>query len=165
VVSPGESGKIMSANEGYIIRECRKCGAKNRIPESRIREKAFCGKCHAPIYSLIYEKAYGQPTTAHEGNFKSEVLSCKSPVLVDFWASGCGYCRIMSPILDAIAMKYVGRIKVVKVNVEENPSIAAHYRISSIPSLLFFKNGTVRETLQGALPREELEKHVERIIP
>ena len=154
----------MRVNEGYVIKECDKCGAKNRIPESRIREKAYCGRCHAPIYALIFEKVYVQPISVNESNFRSEVLSCTYPVLVDFWAPGCGYCSMMSPVLDAISMKYAGRIKVVKVNVEESPSIAAQYRISSIPSLLLFKNNAVVEALQGALPQEELEKYVERMI-
>ncbi|MCK7471918.1 MAG: thioredoxin domain-containing protein [Desulfomicrobium escambiense] len=123
-------GKKMD-NDSFIV-ICSKCGAKNRIPRSRIDKKAFCGKCHGPIDAATL--LYILPS-ASDANFSNEVLNYPGTVLVDFWAPWCGPCRMVSPILDNLAIKYTGRLKVVKVNVDENPVTASRYGIRSIPSL------------------------------
>jgi len=100
----------------------------------------------------------------NDKSFQSEVLGHPGLVLVDFWASWCGPCRMVSPILERLAGKYAGRIKIVKVNVDENQATASRYSIRSIPSLLFFRNGAVVKSLVGALPADELERHVEGLL-
>jgi thioredoxin 1 len=85
-----------------------------------------------------------------DANFDSEVLQSPVPVLIDFWAPWCGPCRLIAPIIDEIASERAGKAKVAKVNVDDNQELAARYRVQSIPMLLFFKGGQVREQIIGA---------------
>lgn len=88
-------------------------------------------------------------------NFETEVLKSEKPVLVDFWASWCGPCRMLSPLVDTVAEKYP-EIKVAKVNVDENSELASQYRVSGIPTLLLFKNGEVAKRSVGVVPIEDI---------
>ena len=144
-----------------LIIICSKCGAKNRIPRNRSDKKAYCGKCHAPIDAANHQI---HPVSASDASFSNEVLNCPGAVLVDFWAPWCGPCRAVSPILDTLAVKYAGRIKVVKVNVDENPVTASRYDIRSIPSLVLFKNGAAIKSIIGAQPQESLERHLVDVL-
>ena len=90
--------------------------------------------------------------------FDQDVLKSEKPVLVDFWAPWCGPCRAMSPTVDAIASEYAGKVKVGKMNTDENPSTPMRYGIRGIPTLLLFKGGQVVEQKVGAMPKPELVK-------
>lgn len=90
-------------------------------------------------------------------NFEQEVLHSDLPVLVDFWASWCGPCRMLAPIVSELAEAYAGKIKVGKVNVDEEQKLAGAYRVSSIPTLVLFKNGEAVRQSVGYCPKEELE--------
>lgn len=94
--------------------------------------------------------------------FDAEVLKPDIPVLVDFWAEWCGPCQMIAPSLEAIAAEYVGRLKVVKLDVDANNQTAITYGVQSIPSLLLFKNGQVVERLVGAMPKDHI---LERLRP
>lgn len=100
----------------------------------------------------------------NQHNFDSEVLKSDKPVLVDFWAAWCGPCRMVSPVIDQLADEYEGKIKVAKVNVDENPELAGKYDIMSIPSVFVFNNGSKVDAVVGARPKqifeEMLKKHV-----
>lgn len=89
----------------------------------------------------------------NEKNFDSEVLKSGIPVLVDFWAQWCGPCRFVAPIVEELAKEYENKIKVCKLNVDDNPSIAGKYRITGIPTLIIFKDGKVMEFIVGARPK------------
>ena len=99
-----------------------------------------------------------------DATFEQEVLKAPIPVLVDFWAPWCGPCRAVAPVVDEIANEYKGRLKVLKLNTDENPKTAQSYRISGIPSLMVFKNGQPVEQVVGAVPKSTLSSAVEKHV-
>ena len=103
-------------------------------------------------------------TEIKDADFDKEVLKATLPVLVDFWAPWCGPCRMVSPVVDKLGEKFAGKIKVVKLNVDDNPETAQKYRIMSIPTLMFFKSGEVADTVVGAVPESRLQLKIEGVI-
>ena len=103
--------------------------------------------------------------TLTKTNFEAEVLKSDKPVLVDFWAPWCGPCRMLAPVLAEVAAEKGDKIKVGKVNVDENPELAAQYGISGIPALLLFKNGQIAGSLVGFKPKSELETFIATHAP
>jgi thioredoxin 1 len=91
-----------------------------------------------------------------DDNFDSEVLKASGPVLVDFWAPWCGPCRMVGPIIEKLADEFSGKVKIAKLNVDENPAIAQKYNIMSIPTMKFFKDGEIAEEMIGAQPENIL---------
>ena len=91
-------------------------------------------------------------------NFEQEVLLAKEPVLVDFWATCGGPCRMLAPVIEEIANEYAGKVKVGKVNVDDERELALEYGVSSIPTVMVFQNGEVKETSVGYRPKEEIEQ-------
>lgn len=104
------------------------------------------------------------PVDVNEAQFDQEVLESDIPVLVDFWAPWCGPCRQVAPLLEAAAATYASRLKIVKVNVDENPDLAQTYNVQSIPNLVMITGGEPRQGLVGAPPREALQKFIEQFI-
>jgi len=97
-------------------------------------------------------------------NFESEVMSSDIPVLVDFYADWCGPCKMMSPVLDAIADKYDGKLKVGKCNIDEHEGLAVRFKIMSIPNMIIFKNGEIAKQLIGARSQADLEAAIEEAL-
>ena len=97
-------------------------------------------------------------------SFEQEVLQCEQPVLVEYWAEWCGPCKMIAPILDEIARDYSDRLKVVKVNIDENRGIPQRYGIRGIPTLMIFKSGSVEATHVGALSRSQLSALINQSI-
>ncbi len=99
-----------------------------------------------------------------EKNFEAEVINSSLPVLVDFWAVWCGPCKVLSPIVEELAKEYEGKLKVGKVNVDENNALAAKYGIMSIPTLKFFKSGKLAGELIGAAPKSSIEQEIKKYL-
>ncbi|MDD3845272.1 MAG: thioredoxin [Syntrophorhabdaceae bacterium] len=99
-----------------------------------------------------------------DGEFKAEVLDSSIPVLVDFWATWCGPCQVMGPVIDALAAEYEGRVKVLKLNVDENPQTAAQFGVRGIPTLIIFKGGTESERIVGAQPRGNVDNALKKVL-
>jgi thioredoxin 1 len=99
----------------------------------------------------------------NEANFESEVLQSNQPVLADFWAEWCGPCKMLAPVVDEIALEQAGRVKVAKVNVDSNPGLAARFGIQSIPALVYFVGGEVRDQTVGVQSKRAIVAKLEKL--
>jgi thioredoxin 2 len=131
---------------GIVV--CTRCDAKNRLRTAGAGQTVRCGRCQAPLPWLV---------DADEGTFEREV-DAPVAVLVDFWAPWCGPCRAVAPVLEELSRDLAGRLKVVKVNVDENPGLASRFQARSIPLLAVIAKGEVRERLLGAQPKAALRQ-------
>ena len=147
----------MNAQQTVIA--CPHCGARNRVALDKIDQGPKCGQCGAPL-----PLSAGEPVTVSDADFNREVLASPLPVLVDCWAPWCGPCKMITPILDELARTYQGRLKIAKLNVDENPSTAAAYQIQSIPTLLFVKNGAVVDTQVGVPSKNALVQRLNALL-
>ena len=130
---------------------CPACLAANRVPVDRAGEDPKCGKCGAALLD-------GEPAELGESQLETFVQRTELPVLVDFWAPWCGPCRAMAPHFERAARNLKDRVRLVKVNTEEAPGLAARYGIRAIPTLVLFRNGTETKRMSGALDAGALER-------
>jgi thioredoxin 1 len=106
----------------------------------------------------------GKPLNITDATFENEVLKADKPVIVDFWATWCGPCRMIAPILEEIADEYSDKVKVTKMDVDSNSQTAGRFGIMSIPSLIFFKNGEEVDRVIGALPKSQLLSRLDKVL-
>ena len=151
----------MKMNQESVIIQCKECKTKNRVPKARLNDKPVCGKCKKPLPGMTY---HSSPVMVTDANFQAEVLAYPGPVLLDCWAPWCGPCKMMGPILDQVARENAGRLKVAKINVDQNPMTSAKYSILSIPTLLFFKNGQLVSNVPGAVQKPVIDQQLARIL-
>jgi len=103
-------------------------------------------------------------THVTDANFEQEVLKSSQPVLIDFWAPWCGPCKAIAPLVNELAKEYAGKLKVVKMNVDDNPETPARYGVRGIPNLLIIRNGQVKEQIVGAVPKGHLVRAVDNAL-
>ncbi|MFO7754016.1 MAG: thioredoxin TrxC [Desulfobacteraceae bacterium] len=143
-----------------IVVRCMHCSTKNRVALSRMDKGPKCGKCG----SSLPDTRLDAPVDITDASFESEVMQSPVPVLVDCWAPWCGPCKTMGPVLDTLASEYRGKVKVAKLNVDENQGTASRFSIMSIPTLLFVKDGQVLDTATGALPKQEISGRMDQML-
>lgn len=151
----------MATQDPYVVR-CMNCGTKNRVPADKMDISAKCGKCGSPLKTENLRNTH--PAAVTDGNFDTQVLKSPLPVLLDCWAPWCGPCKMVGPIMDELASEWRGRVKVCKLNVDENPIMGSKFQIRSIPTLLIFDNGRLMETLVGAVPKEQIMQTMARFL-
>ena len=142
----------MTADASVVV--CPNCGRKNRVPAAAAGTPR-CGHCHNPLPWIV---------DAGDDSFAERVEQARMPVLVDLWAPWCGPCRAVSPALENLARDRAGRIKLVKVNVDESPAIAARFGVQGIPTLLVLDKGTVVTRQTGAAPEAALRQWLDQAL-
>jgi len=138
---------------------CPSCGATNRVPLEKIMQglQPVCGRCKTPL------PVGNQPVTVTDATFETEVERSPLPVLLDMWAPWCGPCRMVGPVVEELAREMAGRVRVAKLNVDENPATAARYHVQSIPTLLVLKNGQEIERIVGAQPKAAIVQRLQKV--
>jgi len=146
-------------DETLLVR-CSECGAANRVPREKIEQglQPKCGRCKSPL------RAQSAPMTVTDGSFAAEVERSPLPVLVDAWAAWCGPCRMIAPVIDELATELAGRVRVAKLNVDENPATASRFDLRSIPTLLVIKGGREVDRIIGVQPKQEILRRLERAM-
>ncbi len=141
-----------------IMLQCAACGAMNRVDERRLTAQPVCGRCGKPLTPS------SKPMHVEAAEFQKEVLDWPGTVLVDFWAPWCGPCRAVAPILEDLAVRRSGSLKIVKVNTDENAELASRFGIFSIPTLILFDRGNKINQIAGAMPRNQLEAWIDSSV-
>jgi thioredoxin 2 len=135
---------------------CPACGVTNRVQAGK--RGPVCGRCHSPL------DAGTAPVTVSDASFPELVERSPLPVLLDAWAPWCGPCRMLAPTIDELASELAGRLRVGKLNVDENPQTAARFALRSIPTLLLFQDGKEVDRIVGLLPKPEIARRLERWV-
>jgi thioredoxin 2 len=150
----------MSAKTETQLVPCPECGATNRVPLEKVQNdlQPICGRCKTPLAVSAH------PLTVTDSNFAAEVEQSPLPVLLDMWAPWCGPCRMIAPVIEQLAGELAGRVKVAKLNTDENPMTASRFSVRSIPTILVIKDGREIDRLVGALPKQEILRRLQGVI-
>jgi len=139
---------------------CPSCHTTNRVDDARLGSgrRPLCGRCKQPL------PVDAAPVTVTDATFAREVERWPTPVLVDAWAPWCGPCRSLAPVLDQIAAEMAGRLRVAKLNVDDNPATAARFGIQSIPTLLVMQGGREVDRIVGAQPKAAIVGRLQQVL-
>ena len=150
---------MATVSDALVVR-CPSCGVGNRVPRAKIEQRLepVCGRCQTPL------RVDTKPIVVTDESFSADVERSPLPVLVDAWAAWCGPCRMIAPVIDELAAEMAGRVRVVKLNVDENPATAARFDLRSIPTLLVFKGGREVDRIVGVQPKSEISRRLEPLI-
>lgn len=140
---------------------CPGCGAKNRVPAEKQHLAPKCGRCGL---SLVGAPVSGLVNPLVDAQFHQRVEQSSMPVLLDFYSPTCGPCRMIAPVVDALAQEYAGRLLVFKLDTSSQQMTASRFQIRGVPTLLFFKDGQVVDQLVGAAPRSDIEQRINRLL-
>ena len=148
----------MRGSGTFLIR-CR-CGATNRVPRETVYSglEAICGRCTRPL------TVEGRSRTVTDATFAADVERAPSPVLLDAWAPWCWPCQMLAPLVEEIGIELAGRLRVGKLNVDENPSTATRFDITSIPTLLLLDRGREIERIVGVQTKAEIARRIARVL-
>ncbi|HXF74515.1 MAG TPA: thioredoxin TrxC [Methylomirabilota bacterium] len=138
---------------------CPSCDAINRVPLDKLRQglQPVCGRCKTPLL------ADNKPAIV-TATFSAQAELSPLPILLDLWAPWCGPCRTLAPVIEELAHDLAGQVKVVKLNVDENPATAARFHVQSVPTLLVLRDGKELERIVGTLPKAEIVRRLERAL-
>ena len=138
---------------------CPTCGATNRVPQEKIAQglDPVCGRCKTPL------SGSNKPVTVTDATFAAEVERSPLPVLLDLWAPWCGPCQMLAPVLEELATELAGRVRVGKLNVDENPRTASRFNVRGIPTLLVLKAGQEVDRIVGVQPKAEIARRLQRV--
>jgi thioredoxin 2 len=141
-----------------VMLRCISCRAVNKVPVIRLKEEPKCGKCKSTL-SFPTNPVKGKGIT-----FDSEVMDWPGLVLVEFFAHWCGHCRIFNPTLEGFAREKAGIIKIVQIDVDEEPDLTQSFKVRATPTIILYENGKKLDMMSGALPREKLELWIDSVI-
>jgi len=134
-----------------LIVACPHCSKLNRVPEAKLNANGTCGSCKAALFA-------SKPININQTNFNNQVMKSEIPILVDFWASWCGPCKMMAPVLTDAATEFEPQLRIGKLNTEEEQMLGGQFNIRSIPTLVLFHHGKEIERVSGAMNLQQLKQ-------
>ena len=150
----------MAKADAFQLLRCTHCGATNRVATARLQQAAapICGRCKSALLLAT------EPLIVTDASFHTAVMNAPLPVLLDLWAAWCGPCRMLAPVVEDLAAELAGRVRVAKLNIDENPATAGRFNVRSIPTMLVFQNGREVERIVGLRSKHEIIHALERAV-
>lgn len=148
----------------FALIRCPSCGATNRVRMGAASGKrVICGRCKTPLPESA-AASDSRPMIVTDARFADDIARSPLPVLLDLWAEWCGPCHMVAPTMEKLAAELAGRVRVAKLNIDENPRTTAQFGVQSIPTLLILKDGQEVDRLIGVQPKEEILRRLQRVL-
>ncbi|MHC1742760.1 MAG: thioredoxin domain-containing protein [Syntrophobacteraceae bacterium] len=146
----------------HVMIACGNCGTRNRVPKVRLGEHPKCGRCKTPV--SLEHRFPDYAIGVNDQTFGKEVLAFPGLVAVYVWSQSCVYCKQLNPVMDRLAYENTGRVKFARVLLDQSPMTGAHYNATTLPSIIFFRRGREVDRITGAVPKEEIERHLRALL-